>query len=345
MCTLSNLKITRGDVMSKTLDVVGLGNALMDVVVLLPDDSFLNKKNLNKGEMQLVDDAQWQGIYSDLGELKADIKTGGSCANTITTLGLLGASVSYCSQVGSDDLGRSYASQLEDACGRHHLVVSDSVATGKCLSLVSKDAERTMMTDLGAAVQLGSVEHYKEATASAKVLYLTGYLMFGSTRDHMLDLIKTAKAAGVKIGFDVADPSVVSALKQDMFEIIRDHVDIVFLNKAEAAALCGGEPEDAIAQLREMCEVVVVKLGGKGSMACRGDEEVKVGIYKVKAIDTTGAGDSYAAGFLYGLVNDWPLIQCAQLGSRVASEAVAQLGAVVREPEVLASCVAEIRGQ
>ena len=120
--------------MSKTLDVVGLGNALMDVVVLLPDDGFLTQKSLNKGEMQLVDDAQWQSIYSDLGDLKADIKTGGSCANTITTLGLLGAAVSYCSQVGDDELGSSYATQLEEACGRHHLLVSDSVATGKCLS-------------------------------------------------------------------------------------------------------------------------------------------------------------------------------------------------------------------
>ena len=291
-----------------------------------------------------MDDAQWQSIYSDLGDLKADIKTGGSCANTITTLGLLGAAVSYCSQVGDDELGSSYATQLEEACGRHHLLVSDSVATGKCLSLVSTDAERTMMTDLGAAVQLGSVEHYNDATASSKILYLTGYLMFGSTRAHMLELIEAAKSAGVKIGFDVADPSVVSALKDDMFEVIRDHVDIVFLNKAEAAALCGGSPEDAIAQLRGMCEVVVVKLGGEGSMACRGSEEVKVGIYKVDAIDTTGAGDSYAAGFLFGLVNDWPLVQCAQLGSRVASEAVAQLGAVVRDTSVLANCVAEIRG-
>ncbi len=330
--------------MSKSLDVVGLGNALMDAVVLLPNDALLERQSLNRGEMQLVSDERWQEVYQDLNGLSADLKTGGSCANTITTLGLLGASVSYCSQVGDDQFGKIYADQLEAACGRHHLLVSNEVATGKCLSLVSTDAERTMLTDLGASVQLGSVAHYKGAVGDSRILYLTGYLMFGPTREHMLELIAEAKASGVKVGFDVADPSVVQALKEDMFEVIRDHVDIVFLNQAEAAALCGGTPEAAIAQLRELCDVVVVKLGGEGSMACRGEELVRADVYKVDAIDTTGAGDSYAAGFLFGLVNEWPLVQCAQLGSKVASEAVAQLGAVVRDSEKLADCVAEIRG-
>lgn len=328
--------------MSQKFDVVGLGNALMDALYLVSDDSLLSELSLNKGEMHMVDDAQWSSVYQRLEAQKVSLQTGGSCANTIATLGLMGASVSYCSQVGDDDFGTSYQEQFLDACGGHDLHLAPGTPTGKCLSLISTDAERTMLTDLGTAIALNSVEHFRASIAQAKVLYLTGYLMFGDMRNRMFEAIAIAKEHNVQIALDVADPSVIAALRDDMYAVIKEHVDIVFLNEKEAQALCGGTPESAIAELRAMCSVVVVKLGSKGSMAQVGEERARADIFRVEAIDTTGAGDSYAAGFLYGYVREWPLEKTVRLASRVASQAVAQLGAVVRDRALLADIIKEI---
>lgn len=328
--------------MSQKFDVVGLGNALMDALYMVPDDSLLSELSLNKGEMHMVDDTQWSSVYARLEESEVSLQTGGSCANTIATLGLMGASVSYCSQVGDDDFGDTYQNQFTDACGGHDLKLAPGTPTGKCLSLISTDAERTMLTDLGTAVMLDSVEHFRNSIAQAKILYLTGYLMFGDMRNRMFEAIAIAKENNVQVALDVADPSVIAALRDDMYAVIKEHVDIVFLNEKEAQALCGGTPESAIQELREMCSVVVVKLGGKGSLAQVGEEEARADIFKVKAIDTTGAGDSYAAGFLYGYVRDWPLEKTVRLASRVAAQTVSQLGAVVRERSVLSQIISEI---
>lgn len=329
--------------MPKKLNVVGLGNALMDVLVRIPTNDIIDQNNLTVGVMHPVDDQRWQEVYGSLGELSKEEQTGGSCANTIASLGLLGAQVSYCSQVGNDNFGQEYKQQFENACGRHHILTTDDIATGKCLSLVDSGAERTMLTDLGAAVALDSVEHYKQAVADAEVLYLTGYLMLGpDSTKNMMDLIEVAKENGTKVGFDVADPFVIDIVKDDMFKLIKEHVDIVFLNEKESVALCGGTPESALEMLRGFCEVVVVKLGGKGSMACRGEESVTVGVYPANLIDTTGAGDSYASGFLYGYTQNWSLENSAKLGSKIASKVVSQLGAVLRDKEVLQQCVEEV---
>lgn len=330
--------------MSKELDIVGLGNALMDALVVLPDDSLLQQQNLKKGEMHMAGNERWQEVYSALGDLDISLQTGGSCANTIAILGLLGAKTSYCSQVGNDEFGKLYTEQLIDALGQHAVIVSEQDATGKCLSLISQNAERTLVTDLGAAIQLPSIDHFAQDIRSSQLLYLTGYLMFGDMRKRMMSAIAIAKEAGVKVALDVADPGVIAAMKEDMYEVIRDHVDMVFLNQSEAQSLCGGTPESAIEELSQYCEIVVVKMGSKGSMVCRGNEKVFSDIVKVDAVDTTGAGDSYAAGFLYGWINDWSLQKSADLGSRIASAVVSQLGAVIRDRSRLAGFVQEING-
>ena len=160
----------------------------------------------------------------------------------------------------------------------------------------------------------------------------------------MMEAIAIAEEASVPIALDVADPSVIDLMREDMLQIIKEHVDIVFLNEAESVALCGSSPGDALTQLREWCQIVVVKLGSKGSMACRGNEIVQTGIVKVNAIDTTGAGDSYAAGFLYGWTKGWSLQHCVQLGSHIAAHAVSQLGAVVRDRSVLHKAIDLAKG-
>ena len=167
--------------------------------------------------------------------------------------------------------------------------------------------------------------------------------MFGDMRNRLDEAIAIAKAAGVKIALDVADPSVIGALRDEMYSLISEHVDIVFLNKSEAEALCQSTPQEAIEELSKLCSVVVVKLGSKGSMVRAGDESATADIFKVEAIDTTGAGDSYAAGFLYGYTQGWSLQSSVRLASRVAAQAVSQLGAVVRDTELLATIIEQQR--
>jgi sugar/nucleoside kinase (ribokinase family) len=324
-------------------EVVGLGNALMDALILLEDDSLLSTEGLEKGIMHEVKDSRWKEVYSQLDESKVSLQTGGSCANTIATLGLMGTKVSYCGQIGSDSFGKIYTQQMQHACG-HNSLAQGQGPTGKCLSLVSPDAERTMLTDLGAAVGLASVGHFAEAIKSSKLLYLTAYLLLGDPmKTRMMEAISIAKAAGVPIALDVADPFVVHATREKMLEVIEEHVDIVFLNEEEAKAMTGADALEAIDRLKSLCEVVVIKLGSKGSVVYSKGQRASAGVHKVSAVDTTGAGDSYAAGFLYGWVNNWELEKAAALGSRVAAETVAQLGAVVRDKGLLQAAIADVQ--
>jgi sugar/nucleoside kinase (ribokinase family) len=322
--------------------VVGLGNALMDAVVLLDDDNLLKQVGLEKGIMHPVSDEKWKQMYSMIDEQKVSLQTGGSCANTIATLGLMGEKVSYCGQVGTDSFGKAYIDQMQEACG-HNSIVFGNGATGKCLSLVSPDAERTMLTDLGAAVELQSVDSFADSIRNSKVLYLTGYLLLGDPMmSRMKEAINIAKENGVTIALDVADPFVVAVTKDIMLSILQNDIDMVFLNEEEAKAITGANASDAIDMLKSYCSTVVVKLGSKGSIVYHNGKLATADIFKVNAVDTTGAGDSYAAGFLYGWVNKWSLEKSAALGSRIAAETVAQLGAVVRERTILNQAIAEV---
>ena len=326
-----------------SFSVVGLGNALMDALVLLDDDLLLEKEGLNKGIMHPVDHERWMEVYKQLSPDKISLQTGGSCANTIAKLGLMGANVSYCGHVGSDEFGTIYTEQLQEACG-HNSLVFGAGATGKCLSLVSKDAERTMLTDLGASVELPDIKHFIPQIQAAEIFYSTGYLLLGDPMKSRLDeAIQAAKAANVPFAFDVADPFVVHATKKDMTQLIQDHADIIFLNEEEAKAMTGKDSAtDAINELKNICKTVVVKLGSKGSVVFSHGEHAKAGIHRVNAIDTTGAGDSFAAGFLYGQTHGWTLDRSMRLASRIAAETVSQLGAVVRDRPRLEKAIVEI---
>ena len=331
----------------KDFAVVGLGNALMDALIRLDNDDFLTEQALNKGVMHSVANDVWMKVYDALHAAgkQADLQTGGSCANSIAALGLMGAKVSYCGHVGNDHFGEMYVEQLKEACGHHSLILGEGV-TGKCLSLVSPDIERTMLTDLGDSVNLPSIEHFKAVIEGSQVFYSTGYLLLGDPmKSHLLEAAKVAKAAGVKVAFDVADAFVIDLVRDEMKAFIEEYVDICFLNEAEAKSMTqSDDATNAFAMLKDMCETIVVKLGGRGSVVYSKGEMAKADIFKVKAIDSTGAGDSFAAGFLYAYTAGWPLEQSVRLASRIASETVAQLGAVVRVPNRLRELVVEIQG-
>jgi len=323
--------------------VAGLGNALMDALIVIDNDEFLATEKLNKGIMHPVDHARWMEVYKQIDERNVVLQTGGSCANTIAGMGLMGAKVSYCGHLGSDDFGNTYAQQFIEACGEHALVIGDG-HTGKCLSLVSQDAERTMLTDLGTSVQLPNIDGFKNVIANSKVFYSTGYLLLGDPmRSRLIEAAEHAKLHGVTIALDVADPFVVKAVTDDMKDFIATYCDVVFLNEEEAKAITGSEDAtDAIEALKGMCSTIVVKLGSKGAVVYSNGETAKTGVHPIKPIDTTGAGDSFAAGFLYGYTHGHSLEQSVKLATRIAAETIVQVGAVVRTPNRLADLVKEV---
>ena len=319
---------------------VGLGNAIVDALVRVPDDSVISRFGFTRGQMTPVDDNQWQEVFSAVESFGVEMASGGSCANTIAAMGLMGARVSYAGRIGQDDLGRSYAESLQDACGFHALQSTPQHATGKCLSIISSDAERTMLTDLGASVTLPDLGDFDKQIRESGILHVTGYLLLGEPMaSRCMEAIAIANQEEILVSIDLADPFVVQACKEPILHIIEEFADVVFLNAEEGRALLGCEPEEAAVRLSEDVEHVVVKVGSQGSIVCHGGKVVRVGIQPTDAIDTTGAGDAYAAGYLYGISQGWEPARAGDLGSRVASLTVGQVGAVCRDRNALAAAV------
>lgn len=319
-------------------EAVGLGNAIMDALVRV-DDSVIAELGLKRGQMHPVDHPKWHAAYERVQAHGVEVHSGGSCANTIQTMGLLGAKVLYCGQIGDDAFGEMYAKSMLEVCGAHALRTTDAHVTGKCLSLIStRDGERTMLTDLGAAVHLPTVGDFAAQIRSARVLHLTGYLFLGGpVREAAFEAANVAKAAGVLISLDVADPFVARTLTEDMRGLLKEYVDICFLNKEEAEVVTGRAPHLAVELLGEWCTTAVVKLGGEGSLVRQAGVTHRIPVFPVKVADTTGAGDAYAGGFLYGWLDGWPAERAGELGSRVAALTVSQVGAVCRDRGAVAA--------
>lgn len=322
------------------LDVAGLGNALMDALVIIEDDGLLDEFQLSRGTMHPVDDQDWARLFERAqASAKVTFDSGGSCANTIATVGRLGGQALYCGQVGDDAFGDLYAKHLNAHCGRHSLRIAEGLPTGKCLSLISRrDAERTMATDLGASIQLPDLGAFSEELVQAQIAHFTGYTLLSEPmRGLTLGAIEKASSAGTRISLDVADPFVVEAIRPVLNALVDTDVQVLFLNAEEAQSLTGCPPEEALAQLvgRGRLETIVVKLGQRGSRVWHQGQTFDVPVFKVEPIDTTGAGDAYAGGFLYGLSRGWSAERCGALATRVAGLTVGQLGAVVKDHEAM----------
>ncbi|NCG19419.1 MAG: hypothetical protein GWP91_10460, partial [Rhodobacterales bacterium] len=241
-----------------------------------------------------------------------------------------------------------YAAKMDEACGKHALRFSATENTGKCLSIISaSDAERTMLTDLGAAICLPELGDFTNVLGNSRVAHFTGYtLLPGPMQAVALQAIKHAHQNGVRVSIDAADPFVVSAIRDLLWEVFEIHADIVFLNADEARQLTKEDPENAIHTIakRAALDTVVVKLGSQGSLVWHDGEVHKVGVHKVNAIDTTGAGDAYAGGFLFGLTRGWSAADCGELGSAVAALTVSQIGAVVKDHASLQAAIKGVQG-
>lgn len=304
--------------------VLGVGNALMDIITLLENDRVLETFGLPRGSMTLVDATLSKKIYTATSHYKKEMTTGGSAANTIRSLASLGGKCGYLGKTGDDELGRVFKDEFKKKGIKTHLSFSNK-DTGRVMGLVSTDSERTMATYLGAAADLFPGDFNSSIFSGYSYLYMEGYLL----QNH--ELIKTgferAKAAGLKTAIDLASFNVVEANLDFLKNLIKESVDIVFANEEEALAFTGKSPENALEEIATMCELAVVKVGKSGSFIQHGNEKVKVNAIKAKAIDTTGAGDGYAAGFIYGLTRDFDLEKCGNIASLVSGKVVEVMGA------------------
>ena len=313
--------------MDRTPEVVALGHAIVDV--LAPsEDELVAGFGLEKGTMTLVDDLQAEKIYASLGP--ATEVSGGSAANTAACLASLGAPVEFIGKVRDDSLGQVFTHDIRAAGVRYQLAPGlEGPGTGRCLIMVTPDAEKTMCTNLGIGALLGPDEVDVTAIAAARVVYLEGYLYGDRPTDAAVErAVAAARQADTLVALSLSDPVWVELHGKEL-DVVLDGVDILFANEQEACGMVGEtDPLAAVAALARRCATVAVTRGALGSLVASGGEVISVPAAPVAhVVDTTGAGDSYAAGFLYGIINDLGPEHSARLGAAAAAEIVSHLGA------------------
>jgi len=310
------------------IDVLGIGNAIVDVLSR-SDDAFLNANGLTKGAMALIDEAQAESLYGRMGQ-GVEI-SGGSAANTIAGVASFGGKGAFIGKVRDDQLGEIFAHDIRSTGVEFITSAADSgPQTARCLVLVTPDGERTMNTYLGASQNLSAADIDADQVASAHTLYLEGYLW-----DPVLAKEAFIKAAGYahqaerQVALSLSDAFCVDRYRDEFRNLLSRDVDILFANEAEIMSLFQvSEFEDAVKLAQTTCRLAVLTRGEKGCVIVKGDERCDVSAVKIDAIvDTTGAGDLFAAGFLYGYTQGKPLSHCGQLGALAASEIISHMGA------------------
>ena len=331
-----------------SLNVYGAGNALVDVQARVPD-AFLEAVGYEKGVMTLVSDAAQAAVLGELarfGDIQTSRCAGGSAANTILGVAQLGGTAAYAGKVAGDGMGEFFAKDLAEAGVKLLCEASPEGQTGTCAVLITEDAERTMLTNLAVSATLSADNLRAEDAAGADWAYVEGYL-FGTEPNASAAraVIKHAKAAGARVALTVSDPFLVAGHRLDFLELIGGPVDLLFCNLEEARGLTGKEdPRECAAELSSMCERVALTMGAEGSLLAEPLETVHVAGVPVQAVDTTGAGDMYAAGILYGLTNGLSFEEAGRVASLAASRVVAQMGARLADPIPRADIDAAIAG-
>jgi sugar/nucleoside kinase (ribokinase family) len=328
--------------MAAALDVVGIGNAIVDVIAQA-DDFFLERQGLRKGSMQLIDAARADELYAAMGP--ALEMSGGSAGNTMAGIASLGGKGAYIGKVSEDELGHVFAHDMRAIGVRFDAApLRDGAPTARSLILVTPDAQRTMNTFLGACVELGPEDIPAELIASAQVTYLEGYL-FDPPRAKAAfqKAAELAHAAGRKVSLTLSDAFCVERYRAEFRALIEGHIDILFANEGEITALYGTKDFDAaLHAVRGHCEVAALTRSEKGSVILAAEETHWIAAAKVeKLVDTTGAGDLYASGFLFGLTHGRDLASCGRLGSLAAAEVISHFGA---RPETSLKALAQQAG-
>jgi len=310
-----------------TYDVYGVGNALLDIQAQV-SDATLVKLNYAKGIMTLVDDATQAKVLGELDGHPVNRCAGGSAANTIIGVADLGGTAAYAGKVGADSMG-TYCLEDMRKMGVAIEVPPADGQTGTCVILITEDAQRTMLTSLGVSSTLGPDDIDEAEIRKANYVYVEGYLFTGdSTRAAAMKTIELAKANDVKVAFTVSDPFLINLFKDDFWKLIEGPVDLLFCNLDEARSLTGKQDAiDCAQEIHRHAENVALTLGGDGSLLMHDGQAIPIEGVDVDAIDTTGAGDMYAAGLLYGINNGMTWKQAGHLASHAAGRIVTQLGA------------------
>lgn len=305
--------------------ILGIGNALMDVVVKLTDDQVLAANNLPKGSMTLVNAETSKHIDEQTGSFEKLLTPGGSVANSVHGLAQLGAQAGFIGKVGTDELGSIYFNELMKIGAIPELFKSEQTPTGRAMALVTPDGERTFGTFLGAAIELTPADLTANLFEGYDIAYIEGYLV--QNHDLIRKAVYLAKEAGMLVALDLASYNVVEQNIDFLKEVVTNSVDILFANEDEAKAFTGKEPEDALIELSELVDIAVVKIGSKGSLIKQGSQRIHIEAIESTCVDTTGAGDLFASGFLYGVSKELPLERCGQLGAITAGYVIRTYGA------------------
>lgn len=309
--------------------VLGMGNALVDILTRIENDQILEQLNLPKGSMQLVDSVMAGDVLSATGHCPRHQASGGSAANTIHGLASLGIETGFLGKVGTDELGDFFKNDMQ----QHNIatqLLESKTPSGKAIALISPDSERTFATHLGAAVELSEDDLTDELFLGYKYFYIEGYLV--QNKPLIRKAIELAKKHNLMVSLDLASFNVVEDNLEFLREIIASHVDIVFANEEEAFAFTGKKGEEALNEIALLCDIAIVKQGKNGSLIKRFEEVIRVGIIPAESTDTTGAGDLYAAGFLFGLIQNLQLHQCGQIGAILSGNVIEVVGPKM-EPE------------
>ncbi|MDR0206245.1 MAG: adenosine kinase [Bacteroidales bacterium] len=304
--------------------ILGIGNALVDVLVEIRDESVFQKFGLKKGGMEMINAELKNEINKEIKSLKQTVASGGSTSNTIYGLAQLGAPTGYIGKIGKDDKGLFFRNDMEKIGVNTHLSYSN-IDTGIATTFITQCGERTFATYLGAAATQTSEDLSEEIFSQYNIIHVEGYLIFN--RELVLNICKLAKKCGLKISMDMASYNLVEAMHPLINELLRDYVDIIFANEEEAFAFTGKKEREALEILSSYCPVSVIKLGAEGSLANINGETTVIPAVKANCKDTTGAGDIFAAGFLYGLINDYPISLAGAIASKLGAKCVETIGA------------------
>ncbi len=327
------------------VDIYGIGNLLIDIVTRVTDEE-LSGLGLHKGTMHLTDEAERARLIDFLKTKEVTYSCGGDCPNTMIALASFGVDACLAGKVGDDEFGRIYLGQLGELPIRSEVKVGQG-STGSSIILVSPDSERTMNTHLGINRSFSFEDVSPALLSDSRFLYFTGYLWDTDLqKDAILRTLALARAKGCTIAFDLADPFAVSRNRDEFLRIVADYVDIAFANREEARILFGTDDvRVAVEKLSKLTRIAVVKNGAAGSLVMAGKkrrdgsrgadplpgseagELLSIPVCEQEPIDTTGAGDMYAAGFLYGLVRRLPLFKAGVCASYLASQIIVQRGA------------------
>ncbi|MBP5565907.1 MAG: adenosine kinase [Bacteroidales bacterium] len=311
--------------------ILGIGNALTDILAILPDDTLLKKYHLPLGSMQHVDMETGDRIWSALKEVGVKYVPGGSAANTITCTSIFGMPSGYIGKIGDDELGQLFKSTMEQFGVKTTMLHSEK-SSGRCMVFITgANAERTFADYMGAALEMGPEDLKPEFFEGYDYFHIEGYLV--QNQDLIAKAVQMAKAAGCIISIDMASYNVVESNNAFLHNLVDKYVDIVFANESESRAFTKKEgSQDGLRELAKHCDIAVVKEGKNGSWVKSGEEEHYIPAWPAVPVDGTGAGDTYAAGFLYAHSLGLPLKTCGEIGSIIAAKVVEVVGTKIDVP-------------